>query len=83
MKNEDKKPRNIFQEENGKNSATRVVFVLWGLGVLFVWTIVSIGQQNLQNLDQSIIYVLGILMTGKVGQKYFEDSPEPGTGNGP
>lgn len=75
--------KNIFQEENGKNSATRVVFVLWGLGVLFVWILVSIGQQSLQTLDQSIIYILGILMTGKVGQKYFEESPQAGTATGP
>ncbi len=75
-------PGHIFQEENGKNSATRVVFVLWGLGVLAVWIIVSIGQQQLQILDPSIIYVLGILMTGKVGQKWFENPPKPGNGGG-
>lgn len=80
---EGKMAKNIFQEENGKNSATRVVFVLWGLGVLFVWILVSIGQQSLQTLDQSIIYILGILMTGKVGQKYFEESPQAGTATGP
>lgn len=54
-------------------TATRGLFVSWAIGVLAIWMLLTIVKKEMQPLDDSIIYVLGILMTGKVGQRFAED----------
>ena len=72
-KREAEMAEHIMDDPKGKVSATRVVFVIWGLGVLAVWILISIVEMKMQVLDNSIIYVLGIFMTGKVGQRFAEN----------
>lgn len=66
----------FFQENNGNFSATRLAFLLWSLGVFVVWSIVSIRVQALQTPPPEVMEIIGILMTGKVVQKFGEP---PGT----
>ena len=68
----------FLQEDNGGFSSTRLAFLLWVVGSLIVWIFASFSSQpmSLAKIDPSVITVLGILMTGKVVQK-FGEKPEP------
>lgn len=63
----------FFQEENGQYSSTRLVFIAWTLGILLTWGADSFYHREMQELPQSIQVVLGILITGKVAQKFGEE----------
>ncbi len=72
----------FLQEDNGKLSATRLVLLVWVIGLLVVWTAGSIhniylgdSDATLLELPTSTITLVGILMAGKVVQKY-EEKPE-------
>ncbi|HVL14076.1 MAG TPA: hypothetical protein VM529_16015 [Gemmata sp.] len=58
--------------EEGKPSVTRLVFVAWAVGVLAVWVRLSLKEGHLAVIPDSVMYILGILMTGKVVQRNFE-----------
>jgi hypothetical protein len=69
----------FLQEDNGKLSATRLVLLVWVLGLLGVWAAGSLhniylGDMGpaLLELPPSTITIVGILMAGKVVQKYEE-----------
>jgi len=68
----------FLQDPGGNISSNRLAFLLWTLGVLVTWIIVSISSKSLQPVDSSVAAVLGILMTGKVAQKFGEKPDEPG-----
>ncbi len=67
----------FFQEDNGGLSATRLAFLLWVAGVLTVWIISSLTNGKLQPIDSSVTTILGILMAGKVVQKFGEKPTQP------
>jgi hypothetical protein len=67
----------FFQEDNGGLSATRLAFLLWATGVLVVWIISSLTNGKLQPIDSSVTTILGILMVGKVVQKFGEKPGQP------
>lgn len=62
----------FLQENNGGFSATRLGFLLWVIGVLVVWIMNSLKSGTLAPIDSSVTAVIGILMTGKVVQKFGE-----------
>lgn len=62
----------FLQEENGGFSSTRLAFLLWAVGVLIIWIINSAKSGILQPIDGSVITIMGILMGGKVVQKFGE-----------
>jgi len=62
----------LCQEDNGNYSSTRLVFMLWAIGTLLVWSYMSIKLGSLQVIDSSHTMILAIFMTGKVVQKYGE-----------
>jgi hypothetical protein len=62
----------FFQENDGSLSATRLGFLLWVFGVFVIWAFASWSKMQLQPIDSSVITVIGILMTGKVVQKFGE-----------
>lgn len=62
----------FLQEDNGGFSSSRLAFLLWALGVLIVWIVISVKSAGLQEIPDSVAMVLGILMTGKVAQKFGE-----------
>lgn len=68
----------FFQEDNGGYSATRLGFLLWVIGALVVWIITSLTSEprQLARVDPSVVTIVGILMTGKVAQK-FGEKPDP------
>ncbi len=66
-----------FLEDNaGGFSSTRLAFLLWTIGVLVVWISSSWGGE-LAKIDSSITTILGILMSGKVVQRFGENQPAP------
>ena len=62
----------FLEAPDGSFSATRLAFLAWALGVLVVWISVSFARNSLQPINPSVTYVLGILMTGKVIQRFRE-----------
>lgn len=62
----------FLEDGDGSLSSTRLAFLLWAIGVLVVWIIASVEKKTLQPIDSSVTTVLGILMTGKVVQKFGE-----------
>lgn len=62
----------FLQEDSGDFSASRLAFLLWIVGVLVVWLITSVKSGSLNEIPDSVATVMGILMTGKVVQKFGE-----------
>lgn len=66
----------FLQEDNGGFSATRLAMHLWVIGVLVAWVWVSITKKEMADIPNGVIAVLGILVSGKVVQK-FGEKPAP------
>lgn len=66
------KPIGFLQDGDGNLSSTRLAFLLWGAGVLVVWMYVSFKTTLLAGIPPEVVTVLGVLMTGKVVQKFGE-----------
>ena len=79
------KASEFLQDGFGSFSATRLAFLLWAVGVLIVWVYTSVVKgASSQPIDNSVIVVLGILMTGKVTQSFSPgDSPQLKAGAAP
>lgn len=63
----------FLQEGDGQFSATRLGFLLWVIGVLIVWVIDSLISKTLQPIPEQVQVLIGILMTGKVVQRFGEN----------
>lgn len=72
-------PLEILQEDNGRFSSNRLVFLLWSIAVLIIWIITSLNSNTLQSIPESIVTIILILMTGKVVQKIGECKNEIAT----
>lgn len=68
----------FLQEENGGFSSTRLALLLWTVGVLVIWIVNSARSGTLQPIDSSVITIMGILMGGKVVQKFGEKPDSAG-----
>ena len=64
--------RKLLEEDNGNFSSTRLAFLLWVIGALLVWIITSLKTGTIQSIPESVAAIVGILMTGKVTQKFGE-----------
>ncbi|WP_017302010.1 hypothetical protein [Nodosilinea nodulosa] len=62
----------FFQDSNEQFSATRLAFLAWIFGALIVWGTGSIQAKEMQKIPESVTALIGILMTGKVFQKFGE-----------
>ena len=64
-----------FIRDAGTNklSATRLVMVIWFLGVLAVWAYISITEKAVQPVPQSVATVLGFLVGAKAVQRFGEN----------
>src|SRR3954466_4456399 len=67
----------FVQETDGSFSATRLGFLAWVLGVLVAWIATSADHRALQPIPESVAAVLGVLMTGKMVQRFGENQPPP------
>lgn len=66
----------FFQEANGSFSSSRLAFLLWAIGTLVVWILTSVKAGALQPIPESALMILGMLMTGKVVQKWAEPASQ-------
>jgi predicted MFS family arabinose efflux permease len=63
----------IIREPKGKVSSSRILLLLWGVGLFFVWTFVSLTKQNIADIPESVVTVVGILSGSKVVQRFGEN----------
>jgi hypothetical protein len=49
-------------------SAYRVVFILWMVGVLVVWAIVSYCKSQIMDVPQSVVEIVALAIGGKIAQ---------------
>ena len=64
----------LVQEKEGKVSTSRVLLLLWGVGLFLVWAVVSIINQNIAEIPESVVTVIGILSGSKVLQRFGENT---------
>lgn len=65
--------REFLQDKKTKEfSATRLAMLVWVLGVFAVWAYVSVMRLTLQALPETVVTILGILVTGKAIQRFGE-----------
>lgn len=65
-----------FTEDNGKLSIVRIAFAAWTLLPLLIWAIISVIKLEILSFPETIIAVIGVMATNKLGQKYFESNPD-------
>jgi len=63
----------FFKEKTTKVlSASRLLLLLWGVGVLIIWVITSLRTGVLAAIPESVVTVLGIVVGGKTVQRFGE-----------
>lgn len=84
-----KKLGQFFQDDNDRFSATRLVMVAWVLGSLLTWGVWSFNvkgdkaDKKMPELPSSVQVILGVLLTGKVMQKFGEGSSKSSSSDEP
>lgn len=63
---------NALQDDKGNTSSMRIAFLCLVVGVFLVWAIVCVMSKAIVDLPSGIQTVLGMIMTGKVAQKFAE-----------
>jgi hypothetical protein len=65
--------RKILSDDNGNLSSKRVLAVLWGVGVFFVWAFVSVRKGEMAPLAWEhvgiVLSLAGVVAAGKWGEK--------------
>lgn len=69
----------FLQDSNHEFSATRLAFLAWIFGALIVWGAGSFQEKQMQKVPESVIALIGVLMTGKAIQRFGETSDEKTT----
>jgi hypothetical protein len=59
-------------EVNGKPSTMRVLFFLWAIVVLVVWTVVSLRANEVQDIPTSLAAILATFVGSKAVQSFAE-----------
>ncbi|MCU0568163.1 MAG: hypothetical protein MUF49_16390 [Oculatellaceae cyanobacterium Prado106] len=76
MEEEPKEPYGLIdgfiKEKSGKPSSSRLLIIIWGLGVFGVWAYASIKSSTLQPIPESVITIIGVLIVGKTAQRFGE-----------
>jgi hypothetical protein len=64
----------FLEDNNGGLSSTRLALLIWVFGILIVWSYscFSANPVKLAAIDPTVLTLLGILMGGKVVQKFGE-----------
>lgn len=63
----------FLKDEGGQFSSNRLVFIV-GFFVFFIlWIVQSLHEKKVAPIDTSVIYLLIVLMTGKVGQSVTDN----------
>lgn len=66
----------IIQDAKGQFSAMRFVSVLGVATILIVWTTMCFKRGEVLNVPEGVVYLVSILVVGKMGQKYIETKNE-------
>lgn len=64
--------KSLLSSDPESISAIRACCLLWSIGVLIVWIIISISKFSIQPVDSSVASIIMGLAVAKVGQKYVE-----------
>lgn len=62
----------VKEKVTNKLSASRLLLLLWGIGVLIIWAITSLKTGVLATIPDSVVTVLGIVVGGKTVQRFGE-----------
>jgi len=62
----------ILNNKHGKTSSMRTAMLLWTVAILVGWVWVSYVRSELQAIPESVIGLLGLLISGKVVQSFGE-----------
>lgn len=62
----------MLEDDNGGISSTRFIFVVGSLLILLVWTWLCLKNGEFVAIPLKDLGILGVLITGKVGNKAFE-----------
>lgn len=62
----------LEDKKTGQFSATRLALLLWVTGVFVVWAYASVSAMELEAVPDSVVTILGLLLGGKVVQRYGE-----------
>ena len=72
--NPNRYPSGIVREPTTqKISSARVLLLCWGFVVLIVWVVISLKNNELSKVDQSVVTIIGILTGGKAVQRFGEN----------
>ncbi len=67
----------FLEDNSGGYSATRLILLVWAGGVLAIWIHTSLRNCQLAAVPDSITTILGVLMGGKVVQRFGEKADAP------
>jgi hypothetical protein len=67
----------FFKDDTGQFSANRLVFILGFFAFFNLWIIQSVKETRVAPIDNSVIYLLVVLMSGKVGQSFTDNIKPP------
>lgn len=62
----------FMKDKEGKPSSSRLLILMWGLGVFAIWAVSSLKSSTLQSIPDSVITILGVLVGGKTLQRFGE-----------
>jgi hypothetical protein len=62
----------FIKDKEGKPSSSRLLILMWGLGVFAIWAVSSLESSTLQSIPDSVITILGVLVGGKTLQRFGE-----------
>jgi hypothetical protein len=65
----------FFQDDTGANSATRLAFLVWSVGVFVIWAAVCFSAKTLIDIPNGVIYVTIVFMGGKTAHAFIENTP--------
>jgi hypothetical protein len=68
---------NFLSDNSGGMSSMRLIMAVWFLGALVLWMLVSFQKAEIQPMPESIITLLGIVLSGKVVQRFGEKQEAP------
>jgi len=71
------KSPDFLRESSGLSSSYRVIFVMWGVVPLLVWALLSVKAGEFLPLPPEYLYLMGLLITGKLVQKPLEEKKAP------
>lgn len=58
----------LFEGENGKLSLSRVGLLMFLVPISIVWTMISIGKYEMQDIPMGVYVFVCILTSAKIGQ---------------